>query len=100
MLCPYHKCNNEQSDVFIYSSTIKCCSRFRKINESHVDIIMMHVSIIKSHVYIIMLHVDINESHDDIIMLHVDINKSHVDIIMLHVACIMSDNCVSKKIYP
>ena len=32
MLCPYHKCNNEQSDVFIYRSTIECCSGFRKIN--------------------------------------------------------------------
>ena len=53
-----------------------------------------------SHVDIIMLHVDINKSNVDIIMLHVDINKSHVNIIMLHVACIMSDNGVSKKIYP
>ena len=47
-----------------------------------------------------MLHNDINKSHVDIIMLHVDINQSHVNVIMLHVACIMSDNGVSKKIYP
>ena len=48
---------------------------------------------------VMMLHVDINKTHVHIIMLHVDIhvNKSNMNIVMLHV---MSDNDVSKKIYP
>ena len=47
MLCPYHKCNNEQSDVFIYRSTIECCSGFRKINGERTGKYLEEMSLIR-----------------------------------------------------
>ena len=47
MLCPYHKCNNEQSDLFIYRSTIECCSGFRKYNGERTGKYLEEMSLIR-----------------------------------------------------
>ena len=95
VLLPFY--HQGSCDLLINKSHVNIIMLNVDITKSDVDIIVLHVDINKSHVHIIMLHVDRNKSHVDIILLHVDINKSHVEII---VTCIMSDNGVSKKIYP
>ena len=60
-----------------------------KINQSLVNIIILHVRIIMLHVRIIMLHIILNMCHVYTDKLHVYILKLHVYILMLHVYILM-----------